>query len=73
MTLRRVRPEELEELARFCARHFEAGPDYFLRRWRADPAYRPPMLQAWATSKDVDPGKITGSVCADDPMVTLAD
>ena len=42
-------------------------------RWRADPAYRPPMLQAWATSKDVDPGKITGSVCADDPMVTLAD
>jgi predicted N-acetyltransferase YhbS len=33
-----VRPEELEELASFCARHFEAGPDYFLRRWRADPA-----------------------------------
>jgi ribosomal protein S18 acetylase RimI-like enzyme len=33
-----VRPDELEDLARFCARQFEIGPDYFLRRWLNDPA-----------------------------------
>ncbi|HEY4866898.1 MAG TPA: GNAT family N-acetyltransferase [Candidatus Dormibacteraeota bacterium] len=38
MRPRRVRPEELGELASFCARQFGTEPDYFLRRWLADPA-----------------------------------
>ncbi len=35
---RRVRRDELEDLASFCARQFQTGPNYFLRRWLADPA-----------------------------------
>jgi hypothetical protein len=42
-------------------------------RWRADKTYRPPQLQAWAKSKQVDPGKIKSSVRADDPAVLVAD
>ena len=42
-------------------------------RWRADNSYRPPKLQSWATSNQVDPGKITGSVRTDDPAVLMTD
>jgi uncharacterized protein (DUF2235 family) len=42
-------------------------------RWRADNSYRPPNLQSWASSKAVDPARITGSVRADDPAVLVAD
>jgi uncharacterized protein (DUF2235 family) len=40
-------------------------------RWRADKTYQPPQLRAWATMKSVDPEKITGSVRADDPTVSV--
>jgi uncharacterized protein (DUF2235 family) len=42
-------------------------------RWRADPTYRPPQLAAWAKQKNVDLGKVTGSVRADNPAVVVAD
>jgi hypothetical protein len=42
-------------------------------RWRADQTYRPPQLQTWAKSKQVDPAKITSSVRADDPKVSVVD
>ena len=42
-------------------------------RWRADKTYRPPQLQTWAKSKQVDPGKIKSSVRADDPAVLVVD
>lgn len=42
-------------------------------RWRADTAYRPPALLAWAESKGVDPGKIISAVRADDPKVVVGD
>jgi uncharacterized protein (DUF2235 family) len=42
-------------------------------RWRADPTYRPPGLQAWAERNNVDPGKIASPVRADDPAVAVTD
>ncbi len=42
-------------------------------RWRADNTYRPPALQAWASSKGVDPGAIIASVRTDDPKVVVGD
>jgi uncharacterized protein (DUF2235 family) len=42
-------------------------------RWRADRTYRPPKLQSWAASKQVDPEKIAGSVRADNPALAVAD
>jgi uncharacterized protein (DUF2235 family) len=42
-------------------------------RWYTDPTYRPRKLESWAKSKGVDPGKITVSVRADDPTVTVVD
>jgi uncharacterized protein (DUF2235 family) len=42
-------------------------------RWRADKSYRPPELQAWAASKQVDPGKIMGAVRADNPTIAVSD
>jgi uncharacterized protein (DUF2235 family) len=42
-------------------------------RWRADRTYRPPGLQAWANMKNVDPGKITSTVRADDPAIAIGD
>ncbi len=33
-------------------------------RWRRDAAYRPPSLRTWAAAKGVDPGGLTGTVCA---------
>lgn len=41
-------------------------------RWRADPSYRPPALQAWAASRKVDPETIVTSVRADVPAVIVA-
>jgi hypothetical protein len=42
-------------------------------RWRADKAYRPSGLDAWAKRKSVDPDKITSSVRADNPTVAVTD
>jgi uncharacterized protein (DUF2235 family) len=42
-----------------------------LGRWRADGTYRPPNLVAWSKEKGVDPGKLNGTVCANDPSVSL--
>jgi hypothetical protein len=42
-------------------------------RWRADRTYRPPKLQAWATSKGIDLAKITSSVRVDDPKAPVVD
>jgi uncharacterized protein (DUF2235 family) len=42
-------------------------------RWRADKTYRPPQLETWAKSKQIDAGKITNSVRTDDPSVPVAD
>ena len=42
-------------------------------RWRNDPLYRPPNLQAWTKAKGIDPVTITSSVRADDPKVSVAD
>ncbi|GAA0033948.1 MULTISPECIES: hypothetical protein [Bradyrhizobium] len=38
-------------------------------RWRADAAYRPPNLVAWAKEKGVDPTKFNSTVRATDPNV----
>ena len=38
-------------------------------RWRADPAYRPQNLVAWAKEKGVDPTNFNGTVRATDPNV----
>jgi hypothetical protein len=38
-------------------------------RWRADAAYRPPNLAAWAGEKKVDPAKLGSAVLAADPKV----
>ena len=42
-------------------------------RWRTDPNYRPPGLNAWAKLKNLNPSKVTSSVRADDPTVVVAD
>jgi uncharacterized protein (DUF2235 family) len=38
-------------------------------RWRADASYRPENLLAWAQAKQVDPGKLVGTVMAADPKL----
>jgi hypothetical protein len=40
-----------------------------LLRWRADAAYRPPNLIAWAKEKGVDPAKFNGAVRVTDPNI----
>ena len=40
-------------------------------RWRADAAYRPQNLAAWAKAKNVDPAKFAGAIRATDPSVSV--
>ncbi|MBR0694816.1 DUF2235 domain-containing protein [Bradyrhizobium lablabi] len=40
-------------------------------RWRNDPTYRPPALEAWAKAKKVDLAKIASTVRADDPATAV--
>jgi hypothetical protein len=40
-------------------------------RWRADAAYRPPNVVAWAKEKGVDPAKFNSTVRATDPNVSV--
>lgn len=40
-------------------------------RWRANPAYRPPNLTAWAERFRADPASLIGSVLASDPQTVV--
>jgi uncharacterized protein (DUF2235 family) len=42
-------------------------------RWRANPAYRPPNLRAWAEHFKLDPASLTRTVLASDPGVIVPD
>jgi uncharacterized protein (DUF2235 family) len=42
-------------------------------RWRTDQEYRPPGLEKWSRSKNIDPAKIMSSVRADDPSISAPD
>jgi uncharacterized protein (DUF2235 family) len=41
-------------------------------RWRSNPAYRPPNLQAWAERFKLDPASLTEAVLASNPEVVVA-
>jgi hypothetical protein len=40
-------------------------------KWRGNPAYRPPNLQAWADRHKVDPASMTETVLACNPKVVV--
>ncbi|HTC07112.1 MAG TPA: DUF2235 domain-containing protein [Xanthobacteraceae bacterium] len=41
-------------------------------KWRSNPAYRPPNLQAWAERFKLDPASLTETVLASNPEVVIA-
>ncbi len=41
------------------------------RRWRDNPEYRPPNLQAWSERFRIDPATMPGSVLATDPNIAV--
>jgi hypothetical protein len=76
------RPTPEQRIRLSCARHRRAPQGLradetidvsVFNCWRADNTYRPPKLQSWVASKQVDLGKIAGSVRADNPAVTVTD
>jgi uncharacterized protein (DUF2235 family) len=41
-------------------------------RWRSNPAYRPPNLQAWAERFNLDPANLSKTVLASNPQAVIA-
>jgi uncharacterized protein (DUF2235 family) len=68
---RPVGAEPLVGTKRTTSRINETIDASVFERWRNNPAYRPPNLQAWATRFKLDPASLTDAVLASNPEVVV--